>query len=122
MNLFNVFLSTYDFDIKEAKNFLISFCEFISSKELNNNKNQYALLTDNFLNLPDAISKIAKNTNFGWVPNLPNFCIQDIFETLTQMNSQSVADKIMLKKLNIRILLTVLTRLLIVTLKNCTEY
>jgi hypothetical protein len=100
MNLFNVFLSTYDFDIKEAKNFLISFCEFISSRELNNNKNPYALLTDNFLNLPDAISKITKNTNFGWVPNLPNFCIQDIFETLTQMNSQSVADKIMLKKLN----------------------
>ena len=101
MNLFNVLLSTDNFDVNETKNFLLSFCEFISSTELKNNKTPHELLTANFLNFPNAVSKITKNTNFGWVPNLPNFSIQDIFEALTHMNSQTVADKVMMKKLNI---------------------
>ena len=100
MNLFEIFLSNFNLDIKEKKSFLISFCEFFSSTEYKSSENPFAFFLDSYFDYHNTVSQTIKCINFGWVPNLPDFSLDDIFALINKMTSQELADKVMQKNLN----------------------
>ena len=80
--------------------FLSAFFELLFSEEFKKSKHPYKLLIDSFCDFPSTISNIAKNIDFGWIPNLPDFSLDDIFTLVNEFTSQDCADKVMLAKLN----------------------
>lgn len=100
MNLFEIFKNpNLVGEPEESKSFIESFVEFFSSEEFKKNENPFKMLIDFFCDFPSEISNTIQNIDFGWIPNLPDFSIDDIFTVVNEFTSQDCADKVMLAKL-----------------------
>lgn len=83
----------------------LAFMKYIASDELINKFNAFCenicLLLTGFQQLPERVQIAAKKwAEYGWVPCLPDYNVNDILSTIYYPKSQEDADKEMMKKID----------------------